>query len=181
MSRVAFYGGVVLIFVGVVYWILRPSSPAQKNIIKLPGGFEFELNTPSFALIVFGIMLMLISQQFPEWVGPKPPPDSPPVVWLQKLVISPKELGAASTYSNPCTGTSDSDTIYPLHPGGHFVPNTRTTNRSTTDVSHYSEIFTVDRSDQVSVTIGQSTGACEHRQFANGRLQAMETYPQAGP
>lgn len=76
MNRVAFYGGVLLIVIGVVYWIARPSSRAQKNVIKLPGGFEFELNTPSFALIVFGIALMLISQQFPEWVGPKPPAET---------------------------------------------------------------------------------------------------------
>jgi hypothetical protein len=76
VNRVAFYGGVVLIVIGVVYWILRPSSPAQKNAIKLPGGFEFELNTPAFALVVLGIVLMLISQQFPEWVGPKPPPQT---------------------------------------------------------------------------------------------------------
>src|SRR5205823_6101643 len=76
VNRVAFYGGVVLIAIGVIYWVLRPSSPAQKNTIKFPGGFEFALNTPAFALIVLGIVLMLISTQFPESVGPKPPPET---------------------------------------------------------------------------------------------------------
>lgn len=76
MNRVAFYGGVVVIVVGVMVWILRPHSAAQKNTIKIPGGFEFELNTPAFALIVLGIVLMLVSQQFPEWFGPKPPPET---------------------------------------------------------------------------------------------------------
>src|SRR5262249_34068088 len=38
--------------------------------------------------------------------------DPPDVIWLKQAVISPKKLAAASTYSNPCTGTSDSDTIY---------------------------------------------------------------------
>lgn len=107
--------------------------------------------------------------------------DPPEVIWLKQPVVSPKKLSAVSTYSNPCTGTSDSDTIYPLHPGGYFVANTRTINRSTTDPSHYSESFTVDRPDQVSVTMYQSTGACEMRQSASGQLQAMETYPQAAP
>ena len=107
--------------------------------------------------------------------------DPPDVIWLKQVVSSPEKLAAASTDSNPCTGTSDSDTIYPAHPGGYFIANTRTINRSTTDASHYTEIFTVDRPDQVSVTIFQSTGACEHRQFASGQLQAVETYPQAVP
>ena len=106
-------------------------------------------------------------------------PDPPDVAWLKETVVSPKKLSAASTYSNPCTGTSDSDTIYPRHPGGYFVPGTRTVNRTTTDAGHYGERFTVDRPDQVSVTISQSTGACELRQFATGQLQAVETYPQA--
>jgi hypothetical protein len=105
--------------------------------------------------------------------------DPPDVIWLKQVVISPKKMSVASTYSNPCTGTSDSDTIYPLHPGGYFVANTRTLNRSTSDASHYSETFTVDRPDQVSATIYQSTGACEMRQSATGQLQAMETFPQA--
>ncbi len=107
--------------------------------------------------------------------------DPPEVIWLKQVVSSPKKLAAASTYSNPCTGTTDSDTIYPLHPGGYFVTNTRTTNHSTTDASKYGEIYTVDRPDQVSITITQSTGTCEHRQFASGQLQAVETYPQAAP
>jgi hypothetical protein len=108
-------------------------------------------------------------------VVPKPPE----VIWLKQPVVSSKKLSAASTYSNPCTATSDSDTIYPLHPGGYFVSGTRTINRSTTDAGHYGEQFTVDRPNQVSVTMTQSTGACELRQFATGQLQAIETYPQA--
>jgi hypothetical protein len=108
-----------------------------------------------------------------------PPP--PNVVWLKHVVVSTKKLGASSTYSNPCTGTKDSDTIYPVYPGGYFVSGTRTTNHSTTDASYYSEKFTVDRPDQVSVEIGQSTGGCEHRQSASGQLEAVETYPQASP
>jgi hypothetical protein len=76
VNRVAFYGGVMMIVIGVAYWILRPATPAQKNTIKIPGGFEFELNTPAFALVVLGIVPMLISQQFPEWTGSKPLPET---------------------------------------------------------------------------------------------------------
>jgi hypothetical protein len=107
--------------------------------------------------------------------------DPPNVVWVRELVISPKKLSAASSNGNPCTGATDSDTIYPLHPGGYFVPNSRTINHSTTDEGHYAENFVVDKPDQVSVVMSQSTGACEHRQVASGQLQAVETYPQAAP
>jgi hypothetical protein len=106
--------------------------------------------------------------------------DPPTVVWLKQLVISPKLISAAPADRNPGCGVgSDSDTINPIHPGGYFVANTRTTNHSTTAPDKYSEVFTVDRPDQVSVTISQSTGACEHLQHAKGQLQAIETFPQA--
>lgn len=108
-------------------------------------------------------------------------PNPPDVTWLKQPVVSSKKLSAASTYSNPCNAGQDSDTIYPLHPGGYFVANTRTINHSTNDPGHYSENFTVDRPDEVSVTITQSTGACERRGFASGQLEAIETYPQASP
>lgn len=106
--------------------------------------------------------------------------DPPPVVWAKQALISKKVMAAASHGPNPgCSAGSDSDTINPLHPGGSFVANTRTTNHSTSDPSRYGETFTIDRADQVSVTITQSTGACEVTQSAKGQLQAVETFPQA--
>jgi hypothetical protein len=44
VNRIAFYGGVALVIVGVVYWILRPHSAAQKNIIRIPGGSRSDGN-----------------------------------------------------------------------------------------------------------------------------------------
>jgi hypothetical protein len=106
--------------------------------------------------------------------------DPPSVVWLKQPNVSKKVLSAASHGPNPgCSAGSDSDTIYPLQPGGSFVVNTRTTNHSTSDPSRYSEQFTADRPDQVSVTITQNTGACEVTQSAKGQLQAIETFPKA--
>jgi hypothetical protein len=106
--------------------------------------------------------------------------DPPSVVWLRQPVVSQKVMNAQSADRNPgCGAGSDGDTINPVHPGGYFVANTRITNHSTSDPSHYSETFIIDRPDQVSVAISQSTGACEHVQRATGRLQAVETFPQA--
>jgi hypothetical protein len=83
-------------------------------------------------------------------------PNPPDVTWLKQLVVSSKKLSAASTWSNPCSAGQDSDTIYPLHPGGYFVANTRTVNHSTNNPAKYNENFTVDRPDEVSVTITQT-------------------------
>ncbi|MCK1541620.1 hypothetical protein IVB12_06405 [Bradyrhizobium sp. 179] len=106
--------------------------------------------------------------------------DPPAVVWAKQPVLSKKMMTASSHGPNPgCSAGSDSDTIHPLHPGGYFVANTRTTNHATSDPSRYGETFTVDRPDQVSVTITQSTGACEVNQTAKGQLQAVETFPTA--
>jgi hypothetical protein len=107
--------------------------------------------------------------------------DPPAVVWMKQPTVSHKVMIAASHGPNPgCSAGQDSDTINPLHPGGSFVPNTRTTNHSSSDPGNYRETFPVDRPDQVSVTITQSTGACEVGQSAKGQLQAVETFPQAG-
>ena len=106
--------------------------------------------------------------------------DPPRVVWLRERVVSKKVMTATSHGPDPgCTAGADSDTISPLHPGGSFIPNTRTTNHSTLDPAHYGETYTVDRPDQVSVTITQSTGSCQVSQSGKGQLQVVETFPQA--
>jgi hypothetical protein len=106
--------------------------------------------------------------------------DPPSVAWIRQPVTSKKVMTASSHGPNPgCSSGRDSDTIHPLRPGGSFVANTRTTNHSTSDPSRYSERFTVDRPDQVSVEITQNTGACEVVQSAKAQLQAVETFPQA--
>jgi hypothetical protein len=107
--------------------------------------------------------------------------DPPVVVWNKQVITSTKALYAAPADRNPgCGFGTASDTIYPVHPGGYFVAGTRTTNHSTTSGDKYGETFTVDRPDQISVTITQSTGACEMHQEAKGQLQAVETFPVPG-
>jgi len=59
MDRVAFYGGIVLIVVGLAAWLLRPNSPGEQNAIKFLG-FEFTLNTPALAVMVIGIVMMVL-------------------------------------------------------------------------------------------------------------------------
>ena|SRR5215831_4330759 len=65
--------------------------------------------------------------------------DPPAVIWAKELVKSSKQLNPASTYENPCSGTMQTDTIIPTHPGGYFVAGTRTTNHTTNDAGHYGE------------------------------------------
>jgi hypothetical protein len=68
MNQIAFYGGLVLVVVGLLLWIFRGGSP-ERNIIKLPGGIEFELNTPAFVVMAFGVVLVIIS----TWINEAPP------------------------------------------------------------------------------------------------------------
>jgi len=103
--------------------------------------------------------------------------DPPTVVWLKAPIFSKKTLFAQTAPKNPgCGFGQDSDIIYPAHLGGFFVANTRTTNHSSDGNDSYGETFT-DRPDFVSVSITQSTGACEHQKTAKGQLQAIEMYP----
>lgn len=60
MNKIAFYGGLGLVFVGLLLSIFRGGSP-ERNIIKLPGGIEFELQTPAFVVMAFGVVLVIIS------------------------------------------------------------------------------------------------------------------------
>jgi hypothetical protein len=60
MNEIAFYGGLVLVVVGLLLWVFRVGSP-ERNIIKLPGGIEFELNTLAFVVMAFGVVLVIIS------------------------------------------------------------------------------------------------------------------------
>jgi hypothetical protein len=71
MNRVAFYGGIVLIVVGLAAWLLRPNSSRVQNTIKFLA-FEFTLNTPALAVMVIGIVLMVLSPRFPEPLSVSP-------------------------------------------------------------------------------------------------------------
>jgi hypothetical protein len=106
--------------------------------------------------------------------------DPPNVKWSTATVASARPLSASShgTGEN-CSGGQDSDCIYPTHPAGHFVAGTRTTNVKSSDPGHYGEKFDPDRPDQICVKITQSTGDCQQTGVASGRLQAIETYPEA--
>ena len=68
MNQIAFYGGMVLVVVGLLLWLFRGGSPGR-NIIRLPGGVEFELNTPAFVVMAFGVVLVIIS----TWIHEAPP------------------------------------------------------------------------------------------------------------
>ena len=79
--------------------------------------------------------------------------DPPAVVWIRKPVVSDKLIKTASHGPDPgCSAGQVNDCIYPLHPGGSFVPNSRTmTEHSTSGPSAYSEVYYVDKPDQVKI------------------------------
>ena len=60
MNQIAFYGGMVLVVVvvGSFLWVFRGGSP-ERNIVRLPGGVEFELNTTAFVVMAFGVVLVV--------------------------------------------------------------------------------------------------------------------------
>jgi hypothetical protein len=105
--------------------------------------------------------------------------DPPAVFWKTSTVFSQTLMKTSTAPRNPGCGSGQvSDCISPARPGGTFVPGSRAvTDRSTNIPNAYSETFTVDRPDQVCVTVTQSTGACEVQGFAQGRLMAIEKYP----
>jgi hypothetical protein len=71
MNRIAFYGGFIILLVGLVVWILRPNQSAGKSEISLFGA-KFTFDTPAFAVMVIGLALMLFSTRFPDAFGPSP-------------------------------------------------------------------------------------------------------------
>ena len=54
--------------IGLLLWVFRGGSP-ERNIIRLPGGIEFELHTPAFVVMAFGVVLVIIS----TWIHEAPP------------------------------------------------------------------------------------------------------------
>lgn len=78
MNKAAFYGGLIILAIGLVIWIVRPNQSSQVSRIKFLG-FEFSFDTPAFAVMVIGIVLMVLSPRFPEtWTSPAPAPIKAP-------------------------------------------------------------------------------------------------------
>ncbi len=72
MSRVAFYGGLIVLLVGFVVWIVRPNQAQGKTQVEFFGA-KFAFDTPAFGAMVIGLALMLFSPRFPEALSPPSP------------------------------------------------------------------------------------------------------------
>jgi hypothetical protein len=72
MNRVAFYGGFVVLVIGLVVWIVRPNHPSRTSKIKF-FGIELTSGVPAFAVMALGLILMILSVRFPEALSPPPP------------------------------------------------------------------------------------------------------------
>jgi hypothetical protein len=73
MNRVAFYGGLIVLLVGFLVWIVRPNQAQGKTQIEFFGA-KFSFDTPAFGAMVIGLALMLYSPRFPEYFAPSPGP-----------------------------------------------------------------------------------------------------------
>jgi hypothetical protein len=73
--------------------------------------------------------------------------DPPPVTWVNKPVISANLIKTGSHGPNPgCSAGQVTDCIYPLHPGGSFIPKTASmTERSSSDPATTVRILTSTR------------------------------------
>jgi hypothetical protein len=65
MNKIAFFGGLVLILLGLCIWFFRPSKTAHRNSVRA-FGMEFDFTTPEFIIMAFGLLLMLLSPKFPS-------------------------------------------------------------------------------------------------------------------
>jgi len=67
MDKVAFYGGVLVVVIGLLVWIIRPNQAVGKSEIAL-FGMKFVFDTPAFAVMIIGIALMLLSPRLPPYL-----------------------------------------------------------------------------------------------------------------
>jgi hypothetical protein len=66
MDKVAFYGGMIILLVGLLVWVLRPNQSPGKSEINLLG-IKATFDTPAFAVMIIGLALMLVSPRFPGY------------------------------------------------------------------------------------------------------------------
>jgi hypothetical protein len=93
MNKVAFYLGLMVLVLGLIVWIIRPHRSPGKSTIKFLG-FEFSFDTPAFTVMVLGIVLMVLSPNFPDYFG------SPPTAPIKKIVCT-------GEHEENCPGTHD--------------------------------------------------------------------------
>jgi len=65
-SLIVLLVGIAVIASGVIAWLVRKDQGSAQNKVKLPLGFEFELNTPAFAIIALGIGIIVVSTFIPN-------------------------------------------------------------------------------------------------------------------
>ncbi len=71
--------GLGIVVLGAIVWVFKKPERAAQNTIKIPGGFEFTMNTPAIATMAIGVVLVVVSRTLPTLPdSPKPvPPDVP--------------------------------------------------------------------------------------------------------
>ena len=74
---VAFYAGLAITIIGLIVWIVRPSTAPGKSAFEFPGGLKLSLDVPALGVMVIGIVLTVLSSNFHVEASPPPPPPPP--------------------------------------------------------------------------------------------------------
>jgi len=70
MNQVSFYGGIILLVLGLCILVFARTVPTAESRIEILG-FRFRSRVPAFVVMAFGIVLMLFSTRFPEQFSDK--------------------------------------------------------------------------------------------------------------
>jgi hypothetical protein len=74
MNKAAFYGGLIIVAIGLAMLIVRPNQSSGKSRFKFLG-FDFSFDTPAFGIMLIGVVLMILSPRFPDyWTSPTAKP-----------------------------------------------------------------------------------------------------------
>ena len=109
MNRVAFYGGLIVLVVGLVVWIARPDRSSNASTIKF-FGIELSSGVPAFVVMALGIVLMVLSLQFPTYLAPPPTPPPAPAPSPSPAPPRPdpiKKIVCTGQYERNCPGSHD--------------------------------------------------------------------------
>ena len=98
-EQVAFYAGLAIVVVGLVFWAIRPNGATGRAEIEFAGA-KFSLDVPALAVMIIGIALMLLSPGVRPLAPAPAPASAPPPPPIKKIVCT-------GQYEGNCPGAHD--------------------------------------------------------------------------
>lgn len=126
---------------------------------------------------VDGLISLDVGGQRASYVAVRDPVTVP--IFTQQVVAT-KKLTVATTHSGgKCAGGSGEDCVTPQRKGGFLVTGTgRLVELQSRLASGTSYSVTVDTPERICIKLVATTGACEFPNSAEGRVSAVERYPE---